>query len=166
MTPISRNASHFMASRASPAVVMIERISIKDERDLYKPHRTVALSRLSARIIYFLVKFLVVVFFPFMFAALANTLHARSILCIKCSNVLFDVIVSACVSGSGRKFTYLTVDNSVCRTERALNEYGSFRRGKNFFQNIRQRREIGMVERRFALSGASSVCDFAVAVAD
>ena len=35
-----------------------------------------------------------------------------------------------------------------------------FRRGKNLFQNIRQRREYGKVERRFALSGASSVCDF------
>ena len=34
-----------------------------------------------------------------------------------------------------------------------------FRRGKNLFRNIRQRREIGIVERRFALSGASSVCD-------
>ena len=33
-----------------------------------------------------------------------------------------------------------------------------FRRGKNLFKNIRQRREIG--ERRFALSGASSVCNF------
>ena len=34
-----------------------------------------------------------------------------------------------------------------------------FRRGKNLFQSIRQRREVGMVERRFALSGASSVCE-------
>ena len=35
-----------------------------------------------------------------------------------------------------------------------------FRRGKNLFQNIRQRREYGKFNwRRFALSGASSVCD-------
>ena len=33
------------------------------------------------------------------------------------------------------------------------------RKGKNLFQAIRQRREIGLVERRFAFSGASSVCD-------
>ena len=34
-----------------------------------------------------------------------------------------------------------------------------FRGGKNLFQNIRKRREYGKFERRFALSGASSVCE-------
>ena len=59
-------------------------------------------------------------FFPFVFIALANSLHAGSLF-LQCSNVLLDVIVSACVSSSGRKFANLTVDKSACRTERALN---------------------------------------------
>ena len=68
----------------------------------------------------FLVKFQAGVFFPFVSIALANFLHVGS-LCLQCSNVLFDVIVSACVCSSGRKFANLTVDKSACRTERALN---------------------------------------------
>ena len=66
-----------------------------------------------------------VVFFPFVFTALANFLHLGSILCLQCSNVLFDVIMSACVSCSGGNFANLTVDKSACSTvtERILNKW-------------------------------------------
>ena len=87
-------------------------------------HRTAAPSRSTVLgkglLSNFWVKFLAGVFFPFVFIALANFLHVGS-LCLQCSNVLFDVIVSACVCSSGRKFANLTVDKSACRTERALN---------------------------------------------
>ena len=66
---------------------------------------------------------------------------------------------------------YQTSDAHTTAEQTSWNVYIRFNsvvlsRGKNFFQNIRQRREIGMVERRFALSGASSVCDSDFWIAD
>ena len=56
-------------------------------------------------------------------AYLLQTFWQFGSLCLQCLNVLFDVIVSPCVSSSGKKFANLTVDKSACRAERALNTF-------------------------------------------
>ena len=120
---IAQNARHFTASLVRLSRLLSSRISIskKTHRDPLGAQAqggSESIDWCRCLLSYFLVKFLLTVFFPFVSVAPANFLHVGSVMSFQCSNVLFDVIVSAWVSGSERKYVNLTTDKSCPLAER------------------------------------------------